>query len=99
MHFYAWSLGLKTGQYYLRTRPKADAIQFTVDQEMLQRSNKESMEARTPQKGTDETAQKLQFTGGSAYSNPSSPQQTTPGACPLRRKGQPEDEECLMCGS
>ena len=35
MHFYAWKLGLKTGLYYLRTRPKADAIQFTVDQTML----------------------------------------------------------------
>lgn len=32
MHFYAWKKGLKTGMYYLRTRPKADAIQFTVDQ-------------------------------------------------------------------
>ena len=31
MHFYAWKKGLKTGQYYLRTRPKADAIAFTVD--------------------------------------------------------------------
>lgn len=27
MHFYAWKKGLKTGMYYLRTRPKADAIQ------------------------------------------------------------------------
>jgi ribonucleotide reductase alpha subunit len=35
MHFYAWKKGLKTGMYYLRTRPKADAIQFTVDQEQL----------------------------------------------------------------
>ena len=35
MHFYAWRKGLKTGMYYLRTRPKADAIQFTVDQEAL----------------------------------------------------------------
>lgn len=31
MHFYAWKKGLKTGIYYLRTKPKADAIQFTVD--------------------------------------------------------------------
>ncbi|KAI3419698.1 Ribonucleoside-diphosphate reductase large subunit [Globodera pallida] len=31
MHFYAWSLGLKTGMYYLRTRPAVDAVQFTVD--------------------------------------------------------------------
>lgn len=35
MHFFAWKKGLKTGMYYLRTRPKADAIQFTVDQEQL----------------------------------------------------------------
>eukprot|EP01035_Chromulina_nebulosa_P018017 gene18017-23656_t len=35
MHFYAWRKGLKTGMYYLRTRPKADAIQFTVDQSIL----------------------------------------------------------------
>lgn len=32
MHFYAWGKGLKTGMYYLRSRAKADAIQFTVDQ-------------------------------------------------------------------
>jgi ribonucleoside-diphosphate reductase alpha subunit len=35
MHFYAWSKGLKTGMYYLRTRPKVDAIKFTVDQDLL----------------------------------------------------------------
>jgi len=35
MHFFAWEKGLKTGMYYLRTRPKADAIKFTVDQEQL----------------------------------------------------------------
>ncbi len=31
MHFYAWEKGLKTGMYYLRTRPAADPIKFTVD--------------------------------------------------------------------
>ena len=30
MHFYAWKKGLKTGIYYLRTRPSSSAIQFTV---------------------------------------------------------------------
>ena len=34
MHFYSWKKGLKTGMYYLRTKPKAHAIQFTVDQEV-----------------------------------------------------------------
>lgn len=40
MHFYAWKKGLKTGMYYLRTRPKADAIQFTVDQISLAQTKK-----------------------------------------------------------
>ncbi|OON22932.1 ribonucleoside-diphosphate reductase, alpha subunit [Opisthorchis viverrini] len=31
MHFYAWKKGLKTGMYYLRTRPAADPIKFTID--------------------------------------------------------------------
>merc|ERR1719345_420926 len=35
MHFYGWEKGLKTGMYYLRTKPAAAAIQFTVDQKAL----------------------------------------------------------------
>ncbi|WP_410877632.1 ribonucleoside-diphosphate reductase subunit alpha [Myroides sp. DW712] len=35
MHFYAWKKGLKTGMYYLRTRPAVDAIKFTVDSTLL----------------------------------------------------------------
>lgn len=31
MHFYAWKKGLKTGMYYLRTKPATTAIKFTVD--------------------------------------------------------------------
>jgi ribonucleotide reductase alpha subunit len=30
MHFYAWQKGLKTGIYYLRTKPKAKVQQFTI---------------------------------------------------------------------
>ena len=30
MHFYTWRSGLKTGLYYLRTRPAAAPIQYTV---------------------------------------------------------------------
>ena len=35
MHFYGWQSGLKTGQYYLRSRPARDAIKFTVNMEAL----------------------------------------------------------------
>ncbi|KNH05398.1 origin recognition complex subunit 1 cell division cycle 6 [Perkinsela sp. CCAP 1560/4] len=31
MHFYGWKRGLKTGIYYLRSRPAVDAIKFTLD--------------------------------------------------------------------
>lgn len=30
MHFYAWKKGLKTGMYYLRTKPAVDAIKFSI---------------------------------------------------------------------
>ena len=36
MHFYGWRKGLKTGMYYLRTKPAANPIQFTVDKQKLQ---------------------------------------------------------------
>ncbi|CAL5332959.1 unnamed protein product [Camellia sinensis] len=39
LHFYAWSKGLKTGMYYLRTRAAADAIKFTVDTSFLNKEN------------------------------------------------------------
>lgn len=35
MHFYAWRMGLKTGMYYLRSRPAVDAIKFTLNVEEL----------------------------------------------------------------
>ena len=36
MHFYGWRLGLKTGMYYLRTRPAAEAVQVSVPVEVAQ---------------------------------------------------------------
>lgn len=35
MHFYSWKKGLKTGCYYLRTRPAVMAQKFTVDPRFL----------------------------------------------------------------
>ncbi|KAG1456212.1 hypothetical protein G6F56_006882 [Rhizopus delemar] len=44
MHFYGWQKGLKTGMYYLRTRPAVDAIKFTVDQVSLREYRKKMEE-------------------------------------------------------
>jgi len=35
MHFHGWKGGLKTGMYYLRSRPAVDAIKFTLNVEEL----------------------------------------------------------------
>ncbi|CAI9271918.1 unnamed protein product [Lactuca saligna] len=40
LHFHAWSKGLKTGMYYLRSRAAADAIKFTVNTDMLKEKPK-----------------------------------------------------------
>ncbi|XP_014779581.1 ribonucleoside-diphosphate reductase large subunit [Octopus bimaculoides] len=44
MHFYAWKMGLKTGMYYLRTKPAVNAIQFTVDKTKLTTPVKKTQE-------------------------------------------------------
>jgi ribonucleotide reductase alpha subunit len=38
-HFHAWQVGLKTGQYYLRSRPARDAIKFTLNVESIKRTS------------------------------------------------------------
>ena len=44
MGFYAWSKGLKTGQYYLRSQPKARPIQFTVVKKVAKKQKMECEE-------------------------------------------------------
>ena len=68
MHFYGWEKGLKTGQYYLRSRPARDAIKFTVNMESLlaateQKDEKEILKAlakveqsKDKKKAKDQTA-------------------------------------------
>jgi len=51
MHFHAWKRGLKTGCYYLRTRPAADAIKFTVEHSKLVEVREARSAATTPKGG------------------------------------------------
>ena len=44
MHFYSWKKGLKTGIYYLRTRPVAKAQQFTIDPSMKKKDKTKKLE-------------------------------------------------------
>ena len=43
MHFYSWKKGLKTGQYYLRTKPVAQAQQFTIEPENKSNSKSDNV--------------------------------------------------------
>lgn len=40
MHFYSWKLGLKTGMYYCRSKPKAASGQFTIDASLEKKARK-----------------------------------------------------------
>ena len=43
-HMWAWKKGLKTGQYYLRTKPATDAIKFTIDPRLIKATNEKKNE-------------------------------------------------------
>ncbi|KAF7314628.1 Ribonucleoside-diphosphate reductase [Mycena kentingensis (nom. inval.)] len=47
-HFYGWKKQLKTSMYYLRTQPAAAAIQFTVDQKVLDAAKMQNAQAKQP---------------------------------------------------
>ena len=75
MHFYGWKKGLKTGSYYLRTRPAASAIQFTVSNEEIAAA-KATKKAVSAQKAAVHTA---------ATSAPQPPAQTSAPATDDRK--------------
>jgi len=101
MHFYAWKKGLKTGMYYLRSRPKADAIQFTVDQEKLTADAKERAAASSKKSNGKENI-KNTADGKVPLAN-SKVVAPTLKVTPLvdsATLGQPTEEpECVNCGA
>lgn len=60
-HYYIILQGLKTGMYYLRTRPAANAIQFTVDQKAIQeaKSKQEKVTSNGTHRSKEEEAAAL----------------------------------------
>jgi len=44
MHFYGWKKGLKTGMYYLRSKPATNAIKFTIENKKNNINNNEEEE-------------------------------------------------------
>ena len=89
MHFYGWKKGLKTGMYYLRSQPAADAIQFTVDQQKLE-------QAKSLQDKTGSTSPKKRKKPTS-YNNEELLFPTR--KLLFRTCNMNDDEGCLMCSS
>jgi ribonucleoside-diphosphate reductase subunit M1 len=42
-HFWAWKNGLKTGMYYLRSKPSTDAIKFTIDPKLVKTTDEDEI--------------------------------------------------------
>jgi len=75
--------GLKTGMYYLRTKPAAAAIQFTLDKTKLNRS----FTAATNGTANDTKEDEVKNAQEDAFN-------LNAMVCSLQNK-----DECLMCGS
>lgn len=96
IHFYAWKMGLKTGMYYLRTKPAANAIQFTVDKQRLgqsvQNNSKTNGNFSTPNSVNNSPGKSLNSTmNGDGDEREKILAQLV---CSLENK-----DDCLMCGS
>lgn len=49
MHFFAWEKGLKTGCYYLRTKPKTEAVKFSLlEDQSIQRFQEQKDKKERP---------------------------------------------------
>ena len=98
MHFYAWRKGLKTGMYYLRTRPKADAIQFTVDQAALAKARKDGDEKAASDSTTKAQLAEAKATAADAPKL-SAEDAAARAAANKAALDAAEEEVCLSCGA
>jgi ribonucleoside-diphosphate reductase alpha chain len=102
MHFYAWKKGLKTGMYYLRTRPAADAIKFTVDQQKL-KARTDSPAPKSAAVNGAATATTGPTTPGKSPTRPTAPSASPAAAAQQQDEPDGEicrmEEGCLVCGS
>ncbi|EPQ27825.1 uncharacterized protein PFL1_04570 [Pseudozyma flocculosa PF-1] len=58
MHFYGWKKGLKTGTYYLRTKPASNAIQFTLSVSEVAEAKAAGKKSPAPTKKAIDAAKK-----------------------------------------
>jgi len=92
IHFHTWKMGLKTGMYYLRTKPAANAIQFTVDKKRLDVTvNGGSAPSATSSPNKKAMNGSL---NGSGDAENDREKRIAEMVCSLENK-----DDCMMCGS
>ncbi|KAG8466880.1 hypothetical protein KFE25_008259 [Diacronema lutheri] len=94
LHFYAWSKGLKTGMYYLRTKAAAEAIKFTVDQASLQSKVALDKQRSTSSVVSADAPSTPDSSNASRRGSVSADEAHAQVACSLQNR-----DECLSCGS
>ena len=62
--FYGWKKGLKTGCYYIRTRPKAQAQQFTVEAKKIQNKEREQNIEKNVEQDNDSNYEACEMCSG-----------------------------------
>jgi ribonucleoside-diphosphate reductase alpha chain len=106
MHFYGWKRGLKTGVYYLRTRPRAKISAFTIEPpKMVNTTSSQdigavvgssNINAGLPPRSSPNPSPKRTVTQQSQQSIPIAEPPTEEQIMACRRDNP---EGCLMCGS
>jgi ribonucleoside-diphosphate reductase alpha chain len=106
MHFYSWKKGLKTGMYYLRTRPAVDAIKFTVDQQALQKQSAPTSTAIGPSEENRSGASDKDKNNDNNNDNAATPQAASPSEDNTVATEEVDsdlvcrrEEGCVPCGS
>jgi ribonucleoside-diphosphate reductase alpha chain len=99
MHFYAWSKGLKTGVYYLRSRAAVDAIKFTVEHGHVVEARTRKSEGRSVPSSPAGAAGAADSPAAPAAAQWSLEEFRAAKARARAAAARGGSEECLMCSS
>ena len=112
-HFYAWKHGLKTGMYYLRTKPAVDAIKFGIDpivkkriKDKYENANSSSSSGSSSSSSTSSGSASSSWVNNNDFRSSlvnskaeqlSENKEDKPIICKWRKPGAPDSEPCDMC--
>ncbi len=96
MYFYAWKKGLKTGQYYLRSRRAVSAKKITVSSTPSISSNSESQQLSSENNSTGFALQRSARGRRRQETNDKTENQENDSNIPACKRDNPE---CTSCGS